>query len=151
MRMEYRLLDSGKGVMLTRQPELVSGDLYITFTGAPAGATAIFENGNGDSVYRLLSDGSCGVPASFLAGNVRVVVTLLDGTANAPKWACEGIKTTATNGGVLVCPNDGDIPRQIAEMAVEMQGIRTDIKTLFDKYSGLETILNKLLEGYDVT
>ena len=150
MRMEYRLLDSGKGVMLTRQPEFISGSLYITFTGAPAGATAIFENG-GDSLYRLLSDGSCSVPASFLTGDVRVVVTLLDGTVNPQKWACEGIKTTATKGGVLVCPNDNDIPRQIAEIQVEMQGIRNDIKALFDKYSGLETKLNKLLEGYDVT
>lgn len=148
--MEYRLLDSGKGVMLTRQPEFISGSLYITFTGAPAGATAIFENG-GDSLYRLLSDGSCSVPASFLTGDVRVVVTLLNGTVNAPKWTCEGIKASNTKGGIFVRPNDGDIPQQIAETRVEMQEIRNDIKMLFDKYSGLETKLNKLLEGYDVT
>lgn len=70
---------------------------------------------------------------------------------NAPKWTCEGIKTSNTKGGIFVCPNDGDIPQQIAETRVEMQEIRNDIKMLFDKYSGLETKLNKLLEGYDVT
>lgn len=148
--MEYRLLDNGKGVMLTRQPEFISGDLYITFADAPAGATVIFENGKKDSIYRTLSDGVCSVPEAFLTGDVRVVVTLLDGTANAPKWTCEGIKTSQTKGGLLVCPNDGDIPRQIAEIQIAQQEIRNDIKTLSDKYSGLETKLNKLLEGYDV-
>ena len=79
------------------------------------------------------------------------MLTLLEGTLNPQNWGCVVIKTTATKGGVLVCPNDNDIPRQIAEIQVEMQGIRNDIKALFDKYSGLETKLNKLLEGYDVT
>ena len=52
MKMEYRLLDNGKGIMLTRQPEFISGDLYISFTGAPEGATAIIVNGQKDSLYR---------------------------------------------------------------------------------------------------
>ena len=151
MKMEYRLLDSGKGIMLTRQPEFISGDLYISFTDAPDGATAIIVNGQKDSLYREIKDGVCGVPAAFLTGDVSIVVTLLNGTVNAPKWTCEGIKASNTKGGIFVRPNDGDIPQQIAETRVEMQEIRNDIKMLFDKYSGRETKLNKLLEGYDVT
>ena len=41
MKMEYKVLDNGTAVILTRQPELVYDELYITFTGAPANATAI--------------------------------------------------------------------------------------------------------------
>lgn len=150
MKMEYRLLDNSKGILLTRQPEFVSDELYITFTGAPEGATAIIVNGQEDSLYREIKDSVCGVPAAFLTGDVSIVVTLLDGTANAPKWACEGIKASRTKGGLYVCPNDGDIPRQIAEIQLEMQEIRNNIKSLFDKNSELETKLNRLLEGYDV-
>ena len=53
MMMEYKILDNGTAVVLTRQPELVYDELYIDFSGAPSGATAIFEVG-GDSLYRLL-------------------------------------------------------------------------------------------------
>lgn len=32
--MEYRLLCDGDGIILTREPELVHGELYISFKGA---------------------------------------------------------------------------------------------------------------------
>ena len=41
MQMEYKLLCDKTGVILTRQPELVTDKLFITFTGAPEGATAV--------------------------------------------------------------------------------------------------------------
>ena len=56
MQMEYKLLCDKTGVILTRQPELVTDKLFITFTGAPEGATAVFERDDGNSMYRLIAD-----------------------------------------------------------------------------------------------
>lgn len=151
MKMEYKLLKKNRGVILTRQPELIKDELLITFAGAPDKATAIFDNGNGDSLYRLLEDGSCAVPATFLTGETRVTVTLLNGAANAPKWACEGIKGTETKGGVFVCPNDMDVPSKITDVLIAQDEITDQMSELMKKYSELEIKLNKLLEGYDIT
>ena len=71
MKMEYKILDNGTAVVLTRQPELVYDELYIGFSGAPSGATAIFEVG-GDSLYSLLHGETCSVPADKLNGVVKV-------------------------------------------------------------------------------
>lgn len=35
MKMEYKLLNSNNGVIMTRTPELIGDMLYISFTGAP--------------------------------------------------------------------------------------------------------------------
>lgn len=150
MKMEYKLLKKNRGIILTRQPELIKDELIITFAGAPDKATAIFDNGD-NSLYRQLEDGSCAVPALFLKGETRVTVTLLNGAVNAPKWACEGIKGTETKGGVFVCPNDMDVPSKIADILIAQDEITDKIGELMKMYSGLETKLNRLLEGYDVT
>ena len=42
MRYEYKLLNDGQGVILTRQPGAVDGDLIVSFDGAPDGAVALF-------------------------------------------------------------------------------------------------------------
>ena len=52
MKMEYKLLNSNNGVIMTRAPELIGDMLYISFTGAPDKATAIFERSDGESAYR---------------------------------------------------------------------------------------------------
>ena len=151
MNMEYKLLKNNRGVILTRQPELINDELIITFTGAPNKATAIFDNGDSGSIYRLLKDSSCAVPAAFLTGETRVTVALLDGAADAPKWACEGIKGTKTKDGIFVCPDDMDVPSKIADVLIAQDEITDKISELMKMYSGLESKLNKLLEGYDIT
>ena len=77
MKMEYTCLKkTRKGFVLTRKPEMVDKELIITFSGAPSGATAIFENADGNSLYRLLADRTCVVPADFLVGEIKVTVTI---------------------------------------------------------------------------
>ncbi len=148
--MEYKLLDNGTGLILTRQPEIVHNNLFITFTGAPENATAIFQKANGDSLYRQLQDNTCGLPAHFLDGDIKVSVTMLDGSSNAPKWRCEEIKAQKQKVGVLVSPNDMNIPLQMVEIRLEQQKIIDDIKKLAENYSELNKKVDKLLEGYDI-
>lgn len=157
MNMEYKLLDSKKGFILTREPEIIDKNLYITFTGAPENATVIFESKiKGDTLYRELQDGMCCVPARFLCpileDVIKVTVVVLDGKSNE-KWQCEEIKTgkNISNNTIIVKPNDMNIPLLIVEVLLEQQKMKDDMKQHTDNFSELNQKLDKLLEGYDIT
>ena len=79
MQMEYKLLCDKTGVILTRQPELVTDKLFITFTGAPEGATAVFERDDGNSMYRLIEGEICSLDAAFLRGTIQCFLWVLLG------------------------------------------------------------------------
>lgn len=148
--MEYTCLRSvGKGFVLTRKPEMIEKELIISFSGAPSGATAIFENADGNSLYRLLADKTCSVPADFLIGEIKVTVTLLNGKVDAEKYTCEPICVERKNGVILVYPNWLDLPMQIIELYGELQGVKSDMGELFGKYDSLDKKVEKLLDGYD--
>ena len=150
MKMEYKLIKSaGKGFILTRQPETVENELFISFTGAPKDATAIFENKNGNSLYRLLEDGLCSVPADFLDGVIHVTVVQLNGAINAEKYHCESIYTTRKQGVLFVIPNGIDIPLQIVEILEQLQEIKQGLTSLDGKYKKQSLRLDKLIEGHD--
>lgn len=149
--MEYKLLNGDSGVILTREPEIISDSLYITFTGAPTTATAIFERDDGESAYRDLSEGLCGLSKDFLRGMVKVTVALLDGSVKPKRWFCEGINAQLLkDGSVLVRPDDLDMQRKIVAIQVENSELKAAIYEQAEKYSELEKKLNKLLEGYDI-
>ena len=150
MNMEYKLLDNKKGLLLTRQPEIIQQHLLITFSGAPENATAIFENGNGDSLYRLLQDNTCSLPARFLEGDIKVSITILDTSHKPPIWRCEEIKTQKQNTGVLVSPNDMNLPQQMIEIQLEQQKITDTIGILTGQLLEFDKKLKKLLDGYDI-
>lgn len=154
MKMEYKILqDFKKGILLTRQPEIVKEDLIISFAEAPDNAVAIFENKRtGDSLYRLLQDETCTVPYEFLKGEISVHVTVMDGKTAAPVFVCEELKAEPVQGsGVLVLPNDNNLTKIVAEIQLDMQEIKNELKTVTEKYSELDKKLVKLLEGYDIT
>nr|DAK85059.1 MAG TPA: hypothetical protein [Caudoviricetes sp.] len=148
--MEYRLFDD-KGAIFTRTPEVVSDMLYITFEGAPAGATAIFERDDGFSAYKLINDGVCGVEGSFLKGTVRVTVAVLNGRTKSQRWFCEGIYTQRLKSGeVIVSPADTDLQKKVLEAEKEIYDLKTGQSALKEKFSELEKQFTKLLEGYDI-
>lgn len=150
MKMEYTCLKkTRKGFVLTRKPEMVDKELIITFSGAPSGATAIFENADGNSLYRLLADRTCVVPADFLVGEIKVTVTMLNCKVDAEKITCEPICAERKNGVILVYPNWLDLPMQIIEIYGEIQGVKDGMSELLGKYDSLDKKVEKLLDGYD--
>lgn len=152
MKMEYKLLDNGTGVILTRQPEIAEGELFIAFADAPAESTAIFEVKGGNSYYRMLSDGLCRLPASKLIGEVKVTVALLNGETPPRKWICEEFKASIQkNGATLIAPNDMNLPQTVVELRLENQEIRQSYKKLEEQYAELKDTLEKIMEGYDLT
>lgn len=149
--MEYKLLDNGTAVILTRQPKLFYDYLYVDFSCAPSGATAIFEN-FGNSYYRELCDGKCSIPVKMLHGEIKVTVVILDGTTPAKKWVCEELKAeTQADGGILISPNDMNLPQTVVALKLENQEIRIENKALKDRLSGLEKRLDEIMGAYDFT
>ena len=150
MKMEYKLIELvKKGFILTREPEVVTDELIITFTGAPDGATAIFENAGRNSLYRMLEKETCRIPADFLDSIVKCTVVVLNGKPDAPKYACESIYVKRIDGKVICCPNGVDTPLQIIAVLSEIQDIKNDIVHLNDEQSKIVKKLDRLIEGYD--
>ena len=149
--MEYTCLKKvRKGFVLTRKPEMIDKELIISFSGISPGMTAIFENAEGNSLYRLLADKTCSAPADFLVnGEIKVTVTLLNGKADAEKFTCEPICAERKNGVILVYPNWLDLPMQIIEIYGELQGVKSGMEELFGKFDSLDKKVDKLLDGYD--
>ena len=152
MKMEYKLLNGNSGVIMTRTPELVSDMLYVFFAGAPDKATAIFERDDGESAYKALSDGLCGIESDWLNGSTKVTVAVLDGSTRSQRWFCDGFcaKRLTECGAVLIYPDDMDMQKKIAKLQEEVSDLTAAKNELSDKYTELETKLNKLLEGYDI-
>ena len=151
MKMEYKLFGNDTAVLLTRQPEMVYGELFISFLGAPSGATAIFE-ADGSSLYRSLNEDICSVPTDKLNGEVKVTVALLDGHARPRKWICEEILAKRQkDGSVLISPNDMNLPLRFIELKEENQLIREANERIEKRLVALEDRLERILEGYDLT
>lgn len=152
MKMEYKLIENiKKGFILTREPDEVGDELIITFTGAPNGATAIFENESGNSLYRLLKDETCSIPKEFIKGSVTATVAVLNGQADAPKYRCEAIYSKSVGGVLVVCPGGLDIPQEIISVYACMQDLNNKQITLTKAIDELNEKLARLLDGWDIT
>lgn len=151
MKMEYVLLfHSKKGYLLTRTPEVVDNELIISFSGAPNNATAIFENGAGNSIYRLLKDDTCAVPVDFLVDDfVKVTITVLDGVNIGPKYICESILIRKINNVLFVFPEGLDIQKELIDVRAENETIKESQKKLTIELQKLGEKVEKLIEGYD--
>lgn len=151
MKMEYKVLNNGTAVILTRQPELVYDELYITFTGAPPDATATFETSKG-ATYRKVEGTECSIPVKLLEGEVKVSLVVLDGSARPKRWLCEEIKAVVQkNGGTLISPNDMNLPQTVVELRLEVEELRKGYENLFALYQSLEKRLEDIMEGYNIT
>ena len=132
MKMEYKLLNGNSGVIMTRTPEIVSDMLYVSFAGAPDKATAIFERDDGESSYKALSDGLCGIESDWLNGSTKVTVAVLDGSTRSQRWFCEGFcaKRLTECGAVLIYPDDMDMQKKIAKLNEENENLKTTVENL---------------------
>ena len=147
---EYKVLNNGEAVLLTRQPALIDGELIFTFTKVPVGVTAIFASAD-LTLYRELEDGKCSVLSDLLCGTVSVTLAILDGSARPHKWVCEGIIFDKLNNGyTLIYPDDANLPQRVADLKLENDKIRETQDQLEKKLKLLDEKLVNILEGYDL-
>lgn len=150
--MVYRIFNNERGVITSREPITLSGDIPFRFEGAPEGATAIITNQDGTSYYRELVNCECSVPSKYLNGCVSVSLALMNGKIPTSRWSCEGIKVIRQPGDVvLIMPDDGDIPGTMAMMQVELDELRTENKRLKESQDALKKEFESLKKGYNLT
>lgn len=152
MKCTYKLLNDGQGVILTRQPALLDGDLEVTFVDAPEGSIALFE-AEGINCYRELENrGTCIVPRRILNGTVEVSITCYNGTVTPERWRCEGLIATAlSNGTVILAPDDNNLPLEVVNLKIANHKLREDYAELEEKFNKLSDTFTSMMEGYDLT
>lgn len=151
MLIQYKILNNNNGVILTRQPKVIYDVLEFHFFGAPLGATAVFEIG-GDLYYRELKENRCSLSSTTLAGEIKVVVALFEKNKTPKKWICEEIKAQPQkNGGILVSPNDLNLPQTIVDLKLENDEIRKENATIKDELAAIKKRLDEIMEAYDFT
>ena len=147
----YKLLDNDTGIILTRTPETLKDKLIVRFEGAKKNEVAAFAFADGTELYRELKDGECSIPLSKNEGEMKVAVTILDGTAKPRTWSCEQIKfKKLACGEILVSPNDMNLPQTVAELKLENEELRISFAALEKKFKALEERFNNMMEGYDL-
>ena len=150
MRIEYKLLESGEGIIITREPQIFIGNVEICFLNAPTETSVILEN-EGRSFHRALDKGRCAVPGGKLSGSIKVTAISVRGDLPPKKWRCDSIKAAHTEtGGVLIFPNDTDVGKKIMELKLADAELRSFADSLNARIKELEERLNKLYEGYDL-
>lgn len=152
MNYEYKLLNDGQGVILSRQPEILEGDQIVRFSGAPSGAVVLFETKNESCYRKLEKDGYCLVPHRVLNGVVKVNVTCYNGTVTPQRWGCESlIANTLPNGTVVLMPDDNNLPLEVANLKIANHKLREDFAELEEKFNKLSDTFTSMMEGYDLT
>lgn len=148
--MEYKLLNDGQGVILTRQVCAVNGDLSVKFNGAPYGAVALLSSEEGKCL-RTLYRGECLVPQRIISGTVEVSVVAYDGTVNPKSWKCESLSATRLeNGELLIAPEDGNLSLEVANLKLSNHSLREDLSALEKKFDKLSEKFTSMMEGYDL-
>lgn len=155
MTVIYKLLDNGTGVLLTRTVGLIASSeeaLEVFIEQPPAGATVIFDLGGGKQCFRKPEAGKCFLPVALLYGEIRVTVAVFDGSATPPKWICDALKVVRhPKGGVIVAPNDQNLPQEILRLRLENEAMRAENKRLSERMDEFDAWRERLMEGYDIT
>lgn len=148
--MKYKLLGNKKGIILTRNPKLIERELTVSFVDAPANATAIFENAEGDSYYQKIVDKVCVVPSAILKGVIKSMVVVFDDTPCPAKWVCEElVAQKLKDGSALIMPNDMNMPQKFVEIQLEQQKMAERISRLEDRLKTLEDKFEDVFEGHN--
>ena len=149
--MEYKLLNNGRAVLVTRKPEVIYDDLTVSFSGAPEGATAVIEI-LGITLYRDIKDGVCSIPWEKLKGDIKITVMHLNGTIPTPTWSCDEISAEALKDeGILIYPNSLDLERIISDLRLENDHIRQENEDNKKTLKAIQTRLEDIMNAYDFT
>lgn len=148
-KIKIKLLNNGKAVILTRQPIVVYNELRLSASEAPKN-TSLSVRTPTTSLYRELSGGECVLPTSKLNGVLSLYFTVVDNSVPLKKWYCEEMKAERLkDGGVLICPNDFNLPQAVADLLVENDEIRKQNEEIKQQIQKTNERLDKFLEAYD--
>ena len=149
----YKLLDTGKGIILTREPKQKHDEAEFDFGLLDGNAVAIFEFKDGRSSYKKLAGGACRLPLDIVEEeSISICVAILDGSPEPVKWSCEAVKVKPIEGGngYIVYPDDIDLQKLLLQLVLENEQIREDGKETNKRIDALQDKLKTIMEGYDL-
>lgn len=146
--MKIKLLDNGTGVIITRQPFITHDDEIVFFEGAPENAVVIYER-DATQFYRDIKDCKAELPFAILEGVIKISVVVI--SAHSIKWTCEELfANVLESGGVLIAPNDMNLPQQVVDLKLENEALKKENAEIRRIIKEIEDKLQGILEGYDL-
>lgn len=148
----YRFFGAGMTTITTRQPVIIPSaeKLCLCFDGKPEEATTAILQAGAHEMYLTLTDACAVLQAGRLSGNIKVTLAAIDSSARPQVWKCEEISTTPCEGGILIAPNDMNMPERFTELKKENEEIRAELGKVKAEISALQNRIERMLEGYDL-
>ena len=144
--MKIALLDSFRGVIVDRTPIFVDDHLDIEVDAE--GLTLVAACKEGIKHYIEIKDGKCTVPTQDMEGVVHIFVKKFDKTITT--WKCESLKCQRVKDGLLISPNDSDLPEEFAKLQLDYQKLRENAKRLEDYIQAVDKKIDGMLKGWDI-
>lgn len=144
------LLQTMKGIITDRNPEIVEAVLELRFENAPTGAVAIIDSKAG-KYYRPITDGISTINIKAVEGLVNIEVILPDGSSTPPRWRCEPlVAVRLRDGSVWLSPDDSEASRRVSACFVELADANRRIELLEKSLEKLQKKVEGLYEAYDL-
>ncbi len=145
---KYRLCDNGRGVLMTREPVLIEGELKLELEGVIDGYTAVIRSG--ESVfYRPVKDGSCEIDASKLASGA-VQISLAKDDEVKPTWTLDELYSVCAGNVAVVSGNTLEYDRLLSEQRVEMDALRADMLLFKAELEQFRKDFDAVYKGYEI-
>lgn len=148
MKIDYKLLSNGTAVILTRQPIVVYDEFIISALDSPP-KMSISARTENISIYRELINGERIIPTNKLSGVLSVSFVVSDDTVPLKRWIGEELKLEKLkDGGVLICPNDLNLPEAVAMLRAENDELRAENAEIKAQIKKTNERIDKLYDAY---
>ena len=148
--MKIVLLNNYTAVIVDRSAQIAGDEIDLEVGGVeiPNGSSLVAMCGNGISHYQEIKDGRCTLPTKHLDGVIPIFIKVFD--EKVLTWKCEALYCQRLADGVLVSPNDSDLPEEFAKLKLENDEIRNYIRELEDHILKFNKELNDMKRGWNV-
>ena len=144
--MKIALLDNYKGVIVDRTPFIATDTLDIEIDAD--GKTLVVACKDGITHYCGIKDGKCTISTDDFDDIVRLYVKDFGKTITT--WKCESIKCQKVTDGILIAPNDADLPNEFARLQLDYQEVCNNMKRLEEYIRAVDKKIDSMVEGWAV-
>lgn len=145
--MLYRLCNTGRGILLTREFKILSDRLVIEISDKEELYTAIIKTG--DKVYyRTFVDGVAELEKGFISPGV-ISINIVKNDQVKPVWICDELYADVRDEAVAVGGNTLQYDSLLNELRVENDVYRERMTALEKKVDELSRHYEEIYAGYE--
>ena len=146
--MKYRVLNNGRGVLLSEEPQKITEALKLEFDGDTIGVFAVLNTGE-RVIYREVRDGSCVIERGLLEEGALKLSLTKQGELSL-EVRCDALQVVKTSECDVVFPDVTDGALLARELRIENDEIRDAIGKADERIGELERKFAEVYEGYDL-